>query len=100
MPKTKRNTKPARPFFCIAKGQDFSRAAMKRFPLSFLSAFGIFAPPPKRLWTRTQAGALPAEAVRRRLSVGREMKTEMPVRQTQTHATADGAATLCFVRWF
>ena len=41
-------------------------------------AFGIFSRPPKRLWTRNQAGALPAEAVRCTLSVGHEVKTEIP----------------------
>ena len=41
-------------------------------------AVGIFSPPPKRLCTRNQVGALHSEAVRRKLSVGPEMKTEIP----------------------
>jgi hypothetical protein len=39
--------------------------------------FGIFSRPLKRLCTRDQAGALHTEAVRRKLSVGREVKTEI-----------------------
>jgi hypothetical protein len=37
------------------------------------------SPPPKRLWTRNQAGALPTEAVRCKLSVRHEVQTEVPV---------------------
>jgi hypothetical protein len=42
-------------------------------------AFRIFSRPPKRLWTRNLAGALHTEVVRCKLSVGREIKTEIIV---------------------
>jgi hypothetical protein len=41
-------------------------------------ALGFSRPPAKRLWTRNQTGASHTEAVRRKLSVGREVKTEIP----------------------
>ena len=48
------------------------------------ASFGLLVPlrgiaAPKTLWTRKQAGALPAEAVRCKLSVGQGVEMEIPV---------------------
>ena len=55
------------------------RAINMGSPGTAVSQGGIFSRPPKRLWTRNQAGELPAEPVRCTLSVGHEVKTEIPV---------------------
>ena len=74
------------------------RVSEEWFGKAAVLGFGIFSRPPKRLWTRNQAGALHTEAVRCTLPVGREIKTEIPVQPSIARAGAESGQTQLFTR--